>query len=549
MSLRSGLRADLAGVAVAAAVLASLAALALATRPPLPVSEARTLTVAWEMWLDGQWLVPHLNGQPYPDKPPVLFWAILAGWSLIGPSETWARLVVPLFGAGALGATAWVARLLWPGRGDVAGLAPVLLVGMPLFAVMGTVAFFDVPLALFALLALAGVLLAWRGRPAEGWALFGIATGLGILTKGPVALVFALPAPLLAPWWASRGGAPSWPRWYADFAIGVGFAAAIAMAWVLPAAQAGGSAYADAILWRQTAGRIAGSFAHAQPWWWYLPMLPLALYPWAWWPALWRAASGERSLLRADPAVRLLLAGAIAPLVVLSAISGKQPNYLVPLLPLVALLAARLVADAPAPRARDALVPLAPLALAAVLGLAAAAFGPDIAGGAGTGAGALLERIAMPGPLLLAAGVVALAAAPWRKRPPGAVRVVAASILAIVAIHVTFAGGIRALYDPMPAARFVAEAQAAGRPVAHMPEYEGYLGFAGRLAVPVAEVAEPDLPAWARGHADGFLIAYPRAEAVLPAEPAFRQPFRGRTLAIWPAEAVARYGVAALRGD
>ena len=51
--------------------------------------------------------------------------------------------------------------------------------------------------------------------------------------------------------------------------------ALIALAWALPAAGAGGEMYAQAILWGQTADRVVNSFAHAQPWWWYLPWCTL----------------------------------------------------------------------------------------------------------------------------------------------------------------------------------------------------------------------------------------------------------------------------------
>ena len=57
---------------------------ALATRPPLPVDETRYLAVAWDMWLDGNFLVPHLNFEPYSHKPPLLFWLINLGWGLFG---------------------------------------------------------------------------------------------------------------------------------------------------------------------------------------------------------------------------------------------------------------------------------------------------------------------------------------------------------------------------------------------------------------------------------------------------------------------------------
>ena len=61
-----------------------LVVVALTLRPLLPIDETRYLSVAWEMWLRHDWLVPHLNGSPYPDKPPFLFWGILLGWRVFG---------------------------------------------------------------------------------------------------------------------------------------------------------------------------------------------------------------------------------------------------------------------------------------------------------------------------------------------------------------------------------------------------------------------------------------------------------------------------------
>jgi hypothetical protein len=49
-------------------------------RPLWPVDETRYASVAWEMWLRGDFLVPYINGEPYSHKPPLLFWLIHAGW-------------------------------------------------------------------------------------------------------------------------------------------------------------------------------------------------------------------------------------------------------------------------------------------------------------------------------------------------------------------------------------------------------------------------------------------------------------------------------------
>jgi 4-amino-4-deoxy-L-arabinose transferase-like glycosyltransferase len=57
--------------------LATLAVVSLLTRNLIPVDETRYTTVAWEMWVRSDFLVPHLNGETYSHKPPLLFWLIL----------------------------------------------------------------------------------------------------------------------------------------------------------------------------------------------------------------------------------------------------------------------------------------------------------------------------------------------------------------------------------------------------------------------------------------------------------------------------------------
>ena len=58
----------------------ALIAVAVLTRPAMPIDETRYLAVAWEMWQSGDYLVPHTNGLPYSHKQPLLFWLINFGW-------------------------------------------------------------------------------------------------------------------------------------------------------------------------------------------------------------------------------------------------------------------------------------------------------------------------------------------------------------------------------------------------------------------------------------------------------------------------------------
>ena len=91
-----------------------LAAVSLASHTLLPIDETRYATVAWNMWQRGDELVPWLNGGPYSDKPPLLFWIIQAGWALTGVNEWWPRIGPSLVGLFATLLTGRISRRLWP---------------------------------------------------------------------------------------------------------------------------------------------------------------------------------------------------------------------------------------------------------------------------------------------------------------------------------------------------------------------------------------------------------------------------------------------------
>ena len=95
-----------------------------------------------------------------------------------------------------------------------------------------------------------------------------------------------LPSVLLAPLWSEEArAAPG--RWYRRAGLAILGGLAIFACWLVPAAIQGDAAYREALLWKQTAGRLENAFAHQRPWWWYLPLIPLVLFPWSLWPPLW----------------------------------------------------------------------------------------------------------------------------------------------------------------------------------------------------------------------------------------------------------------------
>ncbi|MGH8618005.1 MAG: ArnT family glycosyltransferase [Burkholderiales bacterium] len=506
----------------------AMVAIAVATRPYLPVDETRYLAVAWEMHWRGDYLVPHLNGVLYSHKPPLMFWLINAGWAMFGFNEWWPRIAVPLAALGALILTAQFARRLWPQQQNVASVAVLIAGGAALWVGFTTTIMFDLLLTLCVLLALAGVLAA-RQRPLAGWLLCGAGIGLGVLAKGPVVLLHALPVAVLAPWWMTAAPAGGWARWYGGITLGVALGAAIALAWAIPAAISGGDAFANELFWHQSANRMVKSFAHQRPFWWYLPALPLMLFPWLVWPPVWRGfvmlARGPR-----DEGVRFCLAWSLPVLAAFSFISGKQVHYLLPEFPAFALLAALgLSRLAGAPRRHTQwLVAGLLIAVAATLLLLKEERLASLV--------AADDRVWILSTAIVFATVGALLALvrPVSYRH-GAALLASATVTLFLSLHVGLFQAFGNAYDMAAPARFLAGVQAEGRPVAHVGKYHGQFHFAGRLREPLTVIWPNEVRRWAEQHPEGFVVSYQRGHWQPPVAPVFVQRYRGQTVYFWRA--------------
>jgi len=494
-------------------LLAALTAVALLTRPLIPIDETRYVSAAWEMWQRGGFLVPFKNGEPYSHKPPFMFWMFHAGWALFGVTDWWPRLVLPLFSAGALLLTYPLARRLWPQRSGLGGQAALILVSALLWIVFSTSVMFDVMLAFWVLLGMHGVLAAADGKR-RGFVMLGIAIGMGVLTKGPVILLNLLPVAVLAPWW---NPGMQWYRWFSGVVLAVLLGAAIALAWAIPAGMAGGEAYRNAIFWGQTADRMVESFAHRRPFWWYLPLLPLLLFPWFVWPGFWQALAHHRRA-GLDRGTRFCLAWMLPVFIAFCFISGKQPHYLVPLFPAFALLAARVLADRPA--FRVGVPALLAMGLGVTLMLAA------------SGKVAALHEEAAALPALWSGALLALLAlAAWavgrRGFPPVPnLALLGATTLALVQLAAK--PSIDPLYNIKAMAQTIKQVQDEGRPVVNAARYHAQYQFLGRLESPLLELHGAELKRWLAEHPEGYAVIYLKDRQKLGAIPArHKQAYRG----------------------
>lgn len=557
---------------IAAVLWLGLAALAVLVRPPLPVDETRYLTVAWEMWQSGNWLVPHLNGETYHHKPPLLFWLINAVWMFFGVSAETARLVAPVFSLITLWAGTALARALWPDRPAVAGFMPLVMIGCFFWAVFSTLTMFDMMLTAFALLALWGVIVAWRTGSNTGFVVFAVATGLGVLTKGPVILLHAAPALLLAPLWGPlmgnaiggrvpRGG---WKRWYILSALAIAGAAVIALAWAIPAAIAGGADFAEKIFWGQSAGRVVNSFDHARPWWFYLAVTPALTLPWLVWPSVWHGLWLEAvRRVNIGPAA-FLLCWLVPAFAVFSLVSGKNPHYVLPEVVGLCLIFAAALAGVQAAQAaaadtdegpnagkiaRPHWIDRAPFAVFVVLGAALTAvpflntvrdnpawWSDDVAG--------------MTGVVVVGLALIALLVAPARCDRRATV-IAGLTAVFIAMLHIAATPLLHAKLDLRPVAHRLADWEGAGRPLAHFGSYHGTYQFLGRLERPMAIIGREtgETEAWINANPDGVIVSY---HPWLPegAEPIATYPFRNLMVTLWNAADVAHDpGIAGRPGE
>ncbi|HEX8776689.1 MAG TPA: glycosyltransferase family 39 protein, partial [Rhodanobacter sp.] len=261
------------------------ALIAIFLQPPIPLHSTRALAVAWDMWSHHQFWVPHINGAPYSEKAPLLFWLIHAGWAAFGVNDTWPRVLMVLIGAAQLVLAQALARRLFPERAWVARSTPWLLLALSFGFLFGLQIMYDGLLAVWVLAAMLCLVPGPR-RQSPAWIGFAVCTGLGLLTKGPVMLVHIAPVWLLGPWW-SGWAREHRARWYGGGGAALIGGGVMLAAWVAPAVQTSGDAYTHNLLFKQTGGRVVDAFIHKRPFWWYVPWLAVLLFPFVLWPRMW----------------------------------------------------------------------------------------------------------------------------------------------------------------------------------------------------------------------------------------------------------------------
>jgi 4-amino-4-deoxy-L-arabinose transferase-like glycosyltransferase len=299
-----------------------------------------------QMLAEQRLLVPVRHGQDYYDKPPLMYWLVMGVYQVCGVHD-WAARLVPSSAAFlcVLVSYWWGKRTVGP-RAAFAGAAMLCL--SPRFAQMARMLTMNGLLTLWVVAGLATAHLALMGRTLKRrwWFLSACICAVGILTKGPVALVL-IAAPVLAYQFLDRRS----PRiGFRSWAAYVAVASSVFVLWFAVVAIRD-PAFIHYFVWIHHVRRFLDPIDHLQPVWYYLPGLALGMMPWTLLvPGLFKdliarvrawandpAAHAARLAGRRPAAMGFLVLAAIWGLVFFSASGCKRPSYILPVMPPLAL--------------------------------------------------------------------------------------------------------------------------------------------------------------------------------------------------------------------
>lgn len=302
--------------------------------------EARYAEIAREMIELRDWVTPHLNYVKYFEKPPLMYWMTAMTFELFGVSEGVARLWPALFGLIGIGMACALGRSMYDAwTGDAAA---AVLAASPFYFGLSQILTLDMPLTALMTIGLGAFWFAYRSaRYRWLWVLvLYVATGLAVLTKGPVAAV--LNGGVIVAFLLLRGEWAAF-RW-ALSPIGILLFVLVTLPWFVLVSRRNPE-FLNFFIFDQHVKRFLNPNEHQQGLWFFFPIVFGGMLPWSAFvlfaPAMLRRF-GARVLTRRISAATLfclLWSGVVFSFFSLS--GSKLGTYVLPMSCPVAILAAR----------------------------------------------------------------------------------------------------------------------------------------------------------------------------------------------------------------
>ena len=300
--------------------------------------ESRYAGIPREMLARDDWVVPHLNGIPYFEKPPLVYWTVGLSRVLFGPGEFAARLTPALFGLGGVLLAYTAGRRLYGRRAGwcAAGVLATCLLHFTLSRVL----LLDMPVAMLMAATLVCFLAGVHEPPGpRRRALFlGLyaAAALATLAKGLIG--FLIPGAVMFLWLLLLG---EWRRLRPlHLPSGAALFLLIAAPWHLLAAQRH-DGWARFYFIREHWERFTtDTHLRGEPWWFFGVVLLAGLFPWVGFlvPAVRSALAGGWARRREHAAGWFLVLWVAFIVLFFSLSRSKLIPYILPVYPALAVL-------------------------------------------------------------------------------------------------------------------------------------------------------------------------------------------------------------------
>jgi 4-amino-4-deoxy-L-arabinose transferase-like glycosyltransferase len=321
----------------------------------------------------GDWLTPHYNYEPRFQKPILFYWLVAATYTAAGIGETQARFWAALAGVG-LSLVVLLGGRRWFDTRTAMVAAAIVATTFGYFSI-GRLALPDLPLAFFITVTIGAALAGTVDddiHPTKWLLISGAAAGCAFLTKGPVGLL--VPAIVLVPIWFLERQHFRLNSRAALGAIAVGLA--IGAPWYVAMAATHGTEYLESFFVGDNLERFATRrFNDPRPLWFYLPIVLGGMLPWTPLVAVMAPMLRTRVTRRQwlSPRTWRMIVWAAMPLAFFTISVGKQPRYILPILPPMALLLADAIAQRQMTHGdrRDPLVQIPAVFVAVLLGIMA----------------------------------------------------------------------------------------------------------------------------------------------------------------------------------
>ncbi|WP_105902255.1 ArnT family glycosyltransferase [Vibrio gangliei] len=315
-------------------------------RDPWPADEPRFVEVAREMVQTGNWFFPMRGGELYPDKPPVFMWSMAAFYWLTGSLKATFMLPNAIVSLIALVCCYDISAKLWNVK--TARNVGLMLLIAPQFIIQAKAAQIDAMVAAWITIAMYGLLRHFFVKASWTWYCVAWAfMGLGIITKGVGFLPALLLIPILYLHFTGKHKFESQVSW--KLLLGPIAMLAVVACWLVPMLTIAESshnpdfiAYKNNILYKQTGERYANSWGHIKPWYYFV----VSVIPAMWFPLYFTFFHKKFwQQLRQSPVLFSLLCWIVLTVVFFSFSPGKRGVYILPALPMLALIAGHFLAN------------------------------------------------------------------------------------------------------------------------------------------------------------------------------------------------------------